>query len=240
LGRLDDARNVLTQTPDKTRQLDMPLEQTQVLIALGELEVQAGHPRMAAQYFEEAGSLSRKDGFIHSIAWSMYEAARVYRDEGRYADAERCESEAMIAMHEVADEYHLPLHLTMLADLKAKEGDPEKAQELYEQATDVVDTLLANSPSEQLKSSLISTVSETYGFESMVTNGCRIVCSGFPGVGLLGEPEMVSLYRFRGTQSAPVSVYELVPDDDLPAQARREALTIFIFPLGLGGETSDE
>jgi hypothetical protein len=31
-----------------------------------------------------------------------------------------------------------------------------------------------------------------------------------------------------------------VPDDDLPAQARREALTIFIFPLGLGGETSDE
>ncbi len=162
LGRLDEARNVLTQTLDKTRQLDLPLEQTQILIAIGKLEVQAGRPPMAAQYFEEAGSLSRKDGFIHSIAWSMYEAARVYRDEGRYADAERCESEAMSAMHEVADEYHLPLHLTMLADLKAKEGDPAKAQELYEQAADVVDTLLANSPSEQLKSSLISTVSETY------------------------------------------------------------------------------
>ena len=30
-------------------------------------------------------------------------------------------------------------------------------------------------------------------------------------------PKRVSLYSFRGTQSAPVGLYELVPDDDLPA-----------------------
>src|SRR5271157_996564 len=63
-----------------------------------------------------------------------------------------------------------------------------------------------------------------YGFESMVAIDCRSLCSGFSGLGLLGQPEMVSLYRFRGTQSAPVGLHELVPDDELPAQARREAV----------------
>ena len=58
----------------------------------------------------------------------------------------------------------------------------------------------------------------------MVTDACGSVCSGFPGLGLLGKPEMVSLYRFRGTQSVPVGLYELVPDDDLPAQIGREAV----------------
>jgi tetratricopeptide (TPR) repeat protein len=55
LGRMDDARGVLAQTLDKTRQLNMPLEQTQVLVALGKVEAAAGHPHMATQYFEEAG-----------------------------------------------------------------------------------------------------------------------------------------------------------------------------------------
>jgi len=162
LGKVDDARGVLLQTLDKTRQLNMVLEQTQVLVALGKVEAAAGHPHMATQYFEQASRLSRASGFIHSIAWSMYEAARVYRDEGQYVDAERCETEAMSAMRQVADKYHLPLHLAMLADLKAKEGDFAKAQEFYDQAADVTESLLANSPSEQVKSSLIATMSDTY------------------------------------------------------------------------------
>jgi CHAT domain-containing protein len=162
LGRVDDARNVLVQTLDETRRLHMALGQTQTLIELGKVEVAAGNPRAATQYFEDAGRLSREGGFIHSIAWSMYEAARVYRDQGQYADAERCEAEAMDAMRRVADEYHLPLHLALLADLKAKEGDLAKAQEFYDHAADVIESLLANSPSEQIKSSLIATMSETY------------------------------------------------------------------------------
>src|SRR5208337_3824797 len=56
-----------------------------------------------------------------------------------------------------------------------------------------------------------------HGSESMVTDDCRSLCSGFPGLGLLGKPQVVSFYSLRGTQSAPVGVYKLVPDDDLPA-----------------------
>jgi hypothetical protein len=65
-------------------------------------------------------------------------------------------------MRQVSDEYHLPLHLAMLADLKSKEGDLARAQDLYEQAADVTETLLTNSPNEEVKSSLIATMSDVY------------------------------------------------------------------------------
>jgi hypothetical protein len=75
----------------------------------------------------------------------------------------------MNAMRQVSDEYHLPLHLAMLADLKSKEGDLASAQELYEQAADVTETLLTNSPNEEIKSSLIATMSDVYKGNFAVT-----------------------------------------------------------------------
>jgi CHAT domain-containing protein len=168
LGETDKARKILLQTLDKTRQLQMPLEQTQVLVTLGKVEAAAGHPRTATQYMEEAGALSRAHGFIHSIAWSMYEAAKVYRDEGQYADAERCETEGLNAMRQVEDEYHLPLHIAVLADLKAKQGDLVRAQELYEQAADITESMLTNSPTQETTSSLIATMSDVYKGEFAV------------------------------------------------------------------------
>ena len=118
LGRPDEARGLLEQTLEQTRTMHMPLEQSQALIVLGQVAAAVGDRGAATHYFEAAGALSRASGFIHSIAWSMYEAAKVYRDEGQYANADRCETQAMNAMRQVADEYHLPLHLAMLADLK--------------------------------------------------------------------------------------------------------------------------
>jgi CHAT domain-containing protein len=162
LGRPDEAHSLLEQILEQTRHLHMPLEQSQILIVLGQVAAAVGDRATATHYFEDAGTLGRASGFMHSLAWSMYEAAKVYREEGRYADAERCETQAMDAMHQVADEYHLPLHLAVLADLQAKQGNLPKAQEIYGQAEDVTESLLLRSPSEQIESSLIATMSDVY------------------------------------------------------------------------------
>ena len=47
---------------------------------------------------------------------------------------------------------------------------------------------------------------------------------GFPRIGILGEPVLVSLHSFRGLEPFPVSLYELVPDDDNPSQSRCEGI----------------
>lgn len=162
LGRPNEALKLLAQTLDETRQLHMTLEQTQVLIALGQVSEGAGNRQEAIRYFEQAAALSQANGFNHSIAWSMYEAARAYRDEGDYSDADRCETQAMNAMRQVGDEYHLPLHLAVLADLKAREGQVAKAHELYSQAADVTEGLVVNSANEEEKRGLIARMSEVY------------------------------------------------------------------------------
>jgi tetratricopeptide (TPR) repeat protein len=65
-------------------------------------------------------------------------------------------------MRDLEDRYHLPQHLALLADVKAQQGEFERADELYDEATDVIDALLVNVNKRQRKASLIETLSEVY------------------------------------------------------------------------------
>jgi len=162
LGREAEARGVLEEALVKTRQLDLRLEQSQALIVLGKQWAAAGDRQKAIQYFEQAGELSRTNGFEHSIAWSMFEAAKVYGDAGDLPRAEDRATQAMRAMEQVGDKYHLPLHFALLAELKTRRGKFGEADELYDKAADVIEGLLINSPNEQLKASLIASMSDIY------------------------------------------------------------------------------
>jgi tetratricopeptide (TPR) repeat protein len=110
----------------------------------------------------EATNVSQAKGFHHVFAWSSYELANVYRATGNVDGAELLESRAIAAMRDLEDRYHLPEHLSLLADLAAKKGQFERADELYSEAADVIDGLLVNVNQRQLKGSLIATLSEAY------------------------------------------------------------------------------
>jgi tetratricopeptide (TPR) repeat protein len=82
LGRQSEAQRLLDATLVQTKQLDMRLEESQTLILLGRNSEAMGDFPQAIRYFEQAGELSRANGFEHSIAWSMFEAAEAYRAVG--------------------------------------------------------------------------------------------------------------------------------------------------------------
>jgi CHAT domain-containing protein len=65
-------------------------------------------------------------------------------------------------MRDLEDRYHLPEHLALFADLSARKGQFERADELYSEAADVIDSLLVNVNQRQVKGSLIATLSEAY------------------------------------------------------------------------------
>jgi len=161
LGRLSEAQQILEAALVKTKQLDMRLEESQTLILLGKESEAAGNLPQAIRYFEQAGELSRANGFEHSIAWSMFEAAEAYRSAGDLQKAEDRETQAMRAMARVGDRYHLPIHLALLADLKAKRGEFAEADQLYDRAADVVDGMLVGSPNDQVES-LIANMGDVY------------------------------------------------------------------------------
>src|SRR5207249_10641901 len=116
----------------------------------------------AIEYLQEAAELSEMKGFNHVFAWSTFELARIYRDAGNLVNAELLASKAIQVMRNIEDRYHLPGHLALLAGLEVKKGEFEWADQLYTEATDLIDALLVNVNTRQLKSSLIDTVSEAY------------------------------------------------------------------------------
>src|SRR5439155_3364838 len=71
-------------------------------------------------------------------------------------------AKAIAIMRHVEDRNHLPQHLNLLADLEARKGNFERADQLYSEATDVIDALLVNVTRRQLKSSLIASLSDAY------------------------------------------------------------------------------
>lgn len=140
----------------------------QNFVVLADLLVVAGNaaasnnPGKAIQYLKEATDLSEAKGFRHVFAWSTFELAKVFRDAGNLDGAELLASNAIATMRNIEDRYHLPEHLALLAHIEAKKDDFERADELYSEATDVINALLLNVTTRQVASSLIATLSEAY------------------------------------------------------------------------------
>lgn len=120
------------------------------------------YPAKAIRYLRAANNLAKANGFRHAFAWSGLELAKAYRAAGDLKNAELFASQALAAMGDMEDKYHLPQHLALLADLEARTGRADQAERLYERATDVIDALLVDVPSRDIESSLIDTQSQVY------------------------------------------------------------------------------
>jgi tetratricopeptide (TPR) repeat protein len=158
LHRDTEAQGVLDKALAQARTQENRAAETQLLIVAGHQAAAEDTPK-AIKYLKAASELSETSGFQHAFAWSALELAKAYRAAGDLANAESYAGRALIAMRDTDDKYHLPQHLALLADLEATRGKFLQAHQLYEQATDVIDGLLVNVPSQQIESSLIATLS---------------------------------------------------------------------------------
>ena len=161
LHRMAEAEGVLKEALVRARAEQNYVAATQFLVVAGNAAA-SDNPAKAIQYLKEAADLSEAKGLHHAFAWSTFELAKVFRDVGNLDDAETAELKAISTMREVEDRYHLPDHLALLADVEAKKGKYEQADQLYSDAADVIDSLLANVTTRQLESTLIATQSEAY------------------------------------------------------------------------------
>jgi len=136
--------------------------------ALAQLLIVAGtgaarsSPGRAIEELKEANEISEKNGFQHVYAWGAIELAGAYRNVGDLEAAERVASKAVEYMRDLEDVYHLPQDLALLADVESKKGNFDLGDQLYSEATDVMNGLLVNVVRRQLKSSLIATLSDAY------------------------------------------------------------------------------
>src|SRR5262249_30000065 len=159
LHRDGEAEAVLDVALKRAREEHNHFALAQLLIVAGTGAASSGAIR-AIQELKEANEISEKNGFQHAYAWGAVQLAGGYRNLGDLDAAEHVASKAVEFMRDLEDVYHLPQDLGLLASLESQKGNFEIADQLYSEATDVMNGLLVNVVRRQLKSSLIATLSD--------------------------------------------------------------------------------
>ncbi|HEV2224535.1 MAG TPA: CHAT domain-containing tetratricopeptide repeat protein [Candidatus Acidoferrales bacterium] len=161
-NKLRDARDTLNQALTIAKKNDKFGHQSQIFIQLGELDLQTGDREEATSYLREAGQLGWTHAFYRMATQAFFDLTNIYSTDGDEKSAERYASLGLDASRRVGDRYFLPRDLTVLADLKAREGHVAQANALYQQAEDVIDGMLVNADETYWSSSLAAAMSETY------------------------------------------------------------------------------
>ncbi len=161
-GKLDEAESALDYALSTAIQNEKYGHQSQILINKGELALRLGRREDAIKLLERGGDLGRQHTFYRMAAQAMLDLARIYRDDGNLRSAEDRAAIGIDVSRKVGDRYYLPRDLTVLADLKARQGDSIGAERLYNQAEDVIDGMLVNTNEAYWNSSLADAMSDTY------------------------------------------------------------------------------
>jgi CHAT domain-containing protein len=162
LGKADDAKRVLEDALTRARSQQKKGHEAQILMLLGNEAAQNGDKQQAITYLEEASQLATKMQYYSVGRDSLFELAKLYRDTGDLADAEASAVHGLAASQRIGDRYYVPRNLTILADLKARSGHIAEAKALYEQAEDVIESMLISVDEPYWNSSVTAAMSETY------------------------------------------------------------------------------
>jgi len=173
LGKPDEAKTVLEDALSKARSQQKRGHEAQVLILLGKLASQTGDRKQAIADLESAAQFSKRVQFFRMEADAMFELATLYRDAGDLPAAEARATDGLEASQRVGDRYYVPRNLTILADLKARRGRVSEANALYEQAEDVIESMLISVDEPYWNSSVAASMSQTYlqHFELVTKSG---------------------------------------------------------------------
>jgi CHAT domain-containing protein len=173
LGKSDEAKTLLEDALSKARSQQKRGHEAELLILLGRLASQTGDKKQAIADLERSAQFSKRVQFFRMEADAMFELATLYRDAGDLPTAEERATDGLDASQRVGDRYYVPRNLTILADLKARRGRVSEANALYEQAEDVIESMLISVDEPYWNSSVAASMSQTYlqHFELVTKSG---------------------------------------------------------------------
>jgi CHAT domain-containing protein len=162
LGKTDEGRAALTKCLNEARHEQRQGHEAQTLILLGRLSLKTGNTSVAVSQMEAAAATSERLNYFRMEGDALFELAKVYEQQGDFSKAEARLATARKASMEVGDRYNLPRDLTALARLEAREGKIQEAENLYDEAEDVVDGIVMNAPGPYSGGSFLGEASDTY------------------------------------------------------------------------------
>jgi tetratricopeptide (TPR) repeat protein len=141
---------------------DRRIKEVELLMLLARVASQRGHSDEAVHYLEKAsaGADAGHVRRLHADAESLLAAE--YRARG---DLSRAKQHALLAVEETqadGSRFTMPVHLRILAEVYAAQGNFLAANRTYEQASDIVEGIMFNVPSREAQARLIGVRSNLY------------------------------------------------------------------------------
>ncbi|MGH9424827.1 MAG: tetratricopeptide repeat protein, partial [Terriglobia bacterium] len=116
----------------------------------------------AVSWLNRAISLARENHFQRTLSDALEEMASLHQAAGEFEKAEEYQAQCIEVTRGRHDGYSLPQRFSRLAEIYVKRGRISDANALYDQATDIIEALLINSPSPYAKASLIDWLSDIF------------------------------------------------------------------------------
>jgi tetratricopeptide (TPR) repeat protein len=124
--------------------------------------LEAGDSAGAENSFRQAVEIAREASLPREEAEALLNLSEFYRGRNEPAKAFPVINAGIAALQRVEEGYDLPRFIAEQAHVEEDLGETSKADASYERATDLIEGLLVNAPSSQVKSSMIGELSDIY------------------------------------------------------------------------------
>jgi CHAT domain-containing protein len=136
--------------------------QAELLNAAGEIASLRHDPTSAEESYLQAVNVASAASLPREEAAACLNLSRLYRSTKQFAKASSVIQRGIRALQRVEEAYDLPVYLAERAEVQAAAGDVRDSDASFQRATSLVEGLLVNAPSSQVKSGMISAMSDIY------------------------------------------------------------------------------
>jgi len=161
-GNNRESRELLEEARGFVNGTNMSVYKADLLVALGNKAAKSKDVTSARKLYEQAAEAANRAGMPRPYADAMFHLTDLSVSAGDFLNAEHQVKEGLIADRKLIDMEYLPQHLATAAEIEARLGKPEQAEVYYEEAGDLIESVMLNVPSATLKSALIAAMSRVY------------------------------------------------------------------------------
>ena len=163
LGKQQEAQQLAEDALRVPRARHLLGQEYAVVSNLAVVRQRRGNWKEAVADFQEAISYARQLSYWRGITESGGKLAQAYEHEGDLTAGLAAVNETLEANRHIPDElYFAPRNLAIKAEIEAKLGHKQVAEELYQKGSDVIDGLLQNVPTANIERTLISELADVY------------------------------------------------------------------------------
>jgi CHAT domain-containing protein len=158
----NEARRLIQTALKYSRENNILGAQCELLNQAGLLSMAAHDLNGAEEYFGQTVDVAKRAYLPRMEAAGYLQLSQVYERRGDFNNAESAIDSAIQQARFVQEGLYLPVYVAQKAEIEGARANLAVSDELYDQASDLVEGLLVNAPSSQVKSSMIAALSDIY------------------------------------------------------------------------------